>query len=105
MIIQVEPKQLQRELESENPPQLLDVREADELEISSFAHFKHIPLGQVPERFGELDKDQDYVVTCRSGGRSGKACEFLAAQGYKVRNLNGGINRWAQEVDTSLPTY
>ena len=51
-----------------------------------------IPLGQLPDRIGELDPNRPVALLCRSGGRSGKAAEFLMANGFSdVTNLAGGM--------------
>ncbi len=103
---EVTPIELEAELQSEFPPVLLDVREAEELEVSVLPNVIHIPMDQVPVRFGELDPNADTVVICRSGGRSGKITEFLTAQGFRsVRNMATGMNGWAETVDPSLPIY
>jgi len=92
--------------EGKNSFVILDVREPFEYEISKIEGSVLIPLGQIPERFGELNPDSEYIVHCKMGGRSAKAVDFLKQKGFKrVRNLAGGINRWAQEVDHNLPTY
>ena len=102
----VAPKQLKTELSGDTPPLVLDVRETDELAISRLSGATHLPLGQLGERFGELDQDRDIVVLCRSGARSAEATKFLLRQGFRsVRNVSGGINAWAREVDPSLPVY
>jgi adenylyltransferase/sulfurtransferase len=57
---------------------------------------------------GEIEsyKDKEVVCLCRSGGRSSKACELLDKEGFSnVKNLKGGINEWAREIDASLPVY
>jgi adenylyltransferase/sulfurtransferase len=85
---------------------LLDVREPHELEISSLADAINIPLGTLAARLAELDSAKEMVVFCKSGTRSARALELLASAGFrKVRNLRGGINAWAREVDTALPIY
>jgi rhodanese-related sulfurtransferase len=85
---------------------LLDVREAHELAIASVPGVVHIPMGQVPERLGELDPSREIVVLCRSGGRSLQVARFLESRGYgSVANLTGGTLAWSREVDPSLPTY
>lgn len=85
---------------------LLDVREPDELEISKLSEVYAIPMAEVPDRLAEIPRDQDVVVICRSGGRSGKITDFLLDNGYtRVRNLVGGMNGWATEIDPTLPTY
>lgn len=72
--------------------QLVDVREPEETAAASVPGSIFIPLGQLPDRFGELDPARPVAVLCRSGGRSGKASEFLVAQGFgDVTNLVGGM--------------
>ena len=100
------PAELKLELDGSNPPIVLDVREAHELEISALPNVVHIPLGQLPERMGELEPAQNLVVMCRVGGRSGQATAFLLGHGFsQVRNLSGGINAWARTVDPTLSEY
>jgi len=85
---------------------LVDVREPREWGISDLADSVKIPLGTLPESLAKLSKDDDIVVYCRTGGRSGNAVQFLAQNGFaRVRNLVGGINRWAERIDKSLPRY
>lgn len=84
---------------------LLDVREEFEFHISNIDG-QLIPLDQLNDRLNELDKEKEVVVMCRTGGRSAKACELLTENGFKnVSNLKGGVNAWAQEIDTTLPVY
>ncbi len=102
----VTPTELKSELDAGRPVVILDVREEYELETSRLDGLTHIRLGEVPERFGELDKDADIVVVCRSGNRSGKVTEFLVKQGFAhVRNLDGGMNAWARDVDPTMSEY
>ena len=77
--------------------QIVDVREPDEWEQGHIGHATLVPLGTVAEHavaFGSPDGEPTYVV-CRSGGRSGRACEFLGAQGRDVVNVAGGMIAWA----------
>jgi len=85
---------------------LVDVREPHEIEISSFPESVKIPLGKLPERVNELSSADEIVVHCKSGARSAKAVQFLRDAGFKkVRNLAGGINRWAEKIDPTVPRY
>lgn len=85
---------------------LLDVREPHELEISALTGARNIPLGEVAQRMSELDSAEEMVIFCKRGSRSARAIEILASAGFKkMKNLKGGINAWAEEVDTSLPLY
>jgi adenylyltransferase/sulfurtransferase len=103
---EVEPAALAAELQAGKPVRLLDVREPHELEISSLPDATLIPLGSLASRLHELDSAEEMVVFCKSGTRSARALELLAGAGFrKVRNLYGGINEWARQVDPSLPVY
>ncbi len=89
-----------------NHLKLIDVREPHELEISRLPDATNIPLGQLAARLSELDSAEDMVLFCKSGARSARALELLTSAGFKkVKNLKGGINAWAREVDKSLPIY
>ena len=75
---------------------LLDVRENYERAEFNIGGV-HIPLGDVPARYGELadKKDEEIIVYCRSGKRSPNAVAFLNQLGFsKVRNLTGGMLAW-----------
>jgi adenylyltransferase/sulfurtransferase len=87
-------------------PLLLDVREPHELAISALRGSTNIPLGELAARLSELDSAQEMIVFCKAGTRSTRALELLVSAGFrKVKNLKGGINAWAREVDQSLPVY
>ena len=84
---------------------LLDVREGFEYMVSNLDG-EHIPLGDLSSRVEEIKnyKDAEVIVMCRSGGRSGKAVEFLESEGFStIYNLKGGITAWSKEIDTSMP--
>jgi adenylyltransferase/sulfurtransferase len=98
--------ELAARLKGDAPPRLLDVREPHELEISRLEGATLIPLGQLAARLSELDSAQEMVVFCKGGTRSARALELLVSAGFrKVKNLKGGINAWAREVDPALPVY
>ena len=100
------PQELKQRLDAGEPLVLLDVREPYELEISRLPNIKHIPMAQVAERVHELNPADEIVVICRSGGRSGQITRLLLQMGFRrVKNLTGGMNAYAQEVDPSLPVY
>lgn len=99
-------EQLADKLEHGDQIRLLDVREPHELEISHLDGATVIPLGQLAARLSELDSAEEMVVLCKSGTRSARALELLVSAGFrKVKNLEGGINAWAEEIDPSLPIY
>ena len=75
--------------------QFVDVREPDEVARGTLPGTTNIPLGQLPERLGELDTGRRVVVLCRSGGRSTQAAEILTEAGFAdVVNLEGGMLAW-----------
>jgi rhodanese-related sulfurtransferase len=74
---------------------LLDVREPEEWDAGHAPAARHIPLGQLPERMGELERPGPVVVVCRSGSRSALATEWLATAGFDAANLIGGMQAWA----------
>jgi sulfur-carrier protein adenylyltransferase/sulfurtransferase len=84
---------------------LLDVREPFEYQIAQIGGHL-IPLGDLPQRVGELDPQREIVVQCKSGGRSQRAAEFLKRNGFeRVHNLAGGITAWSNEIDPSVRKY
>ena len=85
---------------------VVDVREPHEYEIAHIDGAVLMPLGELPDRLGELDGHHEIVTHCHHGARSLKALEILKAAGFsKVRSLRGGIDAWAVNVDPALPRY
>lgn len=103
---EIEPRQLAEQMKNGHKIKLIDVREPHELQISQLDGAKLIPLGEVAGRLSELDTADELVVFCRTGGRSARAVELMISAGFrKVKNLRGGINAWAQQIDPNLPVY
>ncbi|WP_082063161.1 rhodanese-like domain-containing protein [Paenibacillus sp. IHBB 10380] len=92
-----EPSEVQEKL-AQGEIRIIDVREDEEWESGHISEAKHIPLGTLPERYKELNLDQRTVIVCRSGARSGRACEYLAELGYEVINMTGGMLNWQGDV-------
>jgi rhodanese-related sulfurtransferase len=80
--------------------QLLDVRADHEWEMGRIEGARHVPLAELSERVGEIDKERPVVLYCRGGNRSTMATEALAAEGYEAAKLSEGIVGWA---DADLP--
>jgi sulfur-carrier protein adenylyltransferase/sulfurtransferase len=103
---EVEPEALRAELDSAEPPFLVDVREPEEWAIAQLPGAHLIPKGELPDRVDELTRASRLVVYCRVGIRSNEAARLLLELGFSnVRTLRGGINAWAERVDPSLPQY
>jgi rhodanese-related sulfurtransferase len=82
---------------------LLDVRDPWEYKERNLSGHL-IPLNELPNRLKELNPNQQIIVHCQMGGRSSRAVNFLLEQGFKnVRNLRGGIQAWANEIDPTMP--
>lgn len=97
---------LAAELAHSAPPLLVDVREPHEAEIARITGGRLIPLGQLPERLGEIDSRARIVTYCHRGVRSMRALEILRAAGFHdVRSLAGGIDAWARDVDEGMGRY
>jgi rhodanese-related sulfurtransferase len=76
---------------------LLDVREPDEYAAGHAPGARHVPMMEIPARLADVPTDEDVVVVCRSGGRSGQVVSYLQANGWdNVRNLAGGMQEWAR---------
>ena len=100
------PSEVAAWIEKPNKPFLLDVREANEWEIGHLPGATRISVNELPERLSELDSSVEMVVYCRSGVRSAKAIDILKQAGFrKLTNMTGGILRWSEEVDPSIPQY
>ncbi|HEX5581545.1 MAG TPA: molybdopterin-synthase adenylyltransferase MoeB [Gemmatimonadaceae bacterium] len=103
---EIAPRALAAWLSRDDAPALLDVREPYEHRIARLEGAELVPLGEVPEAAGRLDRERDLVVYCHHGMRSRAAAEYLRRQGYRrVHNLTGGIDRWSLEVDSTIPRY
>lgn len=97
---------LHAQIQGDPKPFILDVRNPVEYEICKLPESFLIPLSQLPQRTGELDPDQEIIVHCKTGQRSAHAVELLRGAGFqKVKNLLGGIEAWAEEIDSDMPTY
>jgi sulfur-carrier protein adenylyltransferase/sulfurtransferase len=102
---QIGPEELKRRQTAGEDVFVLDVREPHEYQIANIGGHL-IPLNDLPKRVGELNREKNIVVHCKSGGRSQKASEFLQQQGFQhVENLAGGITAWSDKVDPSIPKY
>ncbi len=103
---EITPAELKRRLDAGGDIFLLDVREPVEWNICHLGGATLIPMNTVPARMHELDSAREMVVYCRSGKRSAQIVAFLKAAGFRrVKNLQGGILQWSDEVDPTVPKY
>jgi molybdopterin/thiamine biosynthesis adenylyltransferase/rhodanese-related sulfurtransferase len=98
-------KELKEKLDSGGGISVLDVREPYEYEVANIGA-RLIPLGELPERLAEIDKDETLAIHCRTGARSARAVRLLQDAGFQeVYNVKGGILAWSEEIDPSVPKY
>lgn len=85
---------------------LLDVREPRERAVASIEGSVHIPIGEIVARSSELPKDAEIAVFCHHGGRSAQVAQYLSGHGFRsVVNVDGGIDAYAQKIDSTIPRY
>ena len=85
--------------------QLIDIREDYELELACIGG-DHIPMGEVINSLEKIRKDIPVIIHCRSGKRSGNMVVFLSDNGFdNLYSLEGGINAWAKQIDTTMNVY
>jgi rhodanese-related sulfurtransferase len=105
-VSQIEPRELAKRLAQPDTPLLLDVREPGEWRFCHIAGALHLPMNQLAQRLGELDRERETIVYCHHGIRSQFAAKFLSEQGFKrIHNLVGGIDAWSIDVDPNIPRY
>lgn len=105
---EITPAELKARLDRGDALTIVDVREPHEWEIANLAPYgaRLIPMREIEARLGELDRDAEIVLHCKTGGRSAIVLRQLREAGYtRLWNLKGGILAWAEEVDPSLPKY
>lgn len=95
---EISAKELEQLLKEGKQVNMIDVREVDEVAAGHIPTAVNIPLGLIEFRMHELDKSKEYIMVCRSGGRSGQATQFLESQGFNVTNMTGGMLAWEGEV-------
>lgn len=105
---QMNPTELNEYLSAGNKPVMIDVREQHELMYGMLDGAKHIPMNSIPGMLNELEthKQDTIVLICRSGKRSAQVGQFMEQMGFShIINLEGGMNAWAADIDTTMTVY
>lgn len=92
-------KEVETKLNEGTKLNIIDVREVDEVAAGKIPGAENIRLGLVEFRMHELDKAKEYIIVCRSGGRSARAVQFLEYHGYNVINMTGGMMAWEGKME------
>ena len=101
----IDPLEVKAKIDRGDPFMLIDVREPHEYRICRIPTAKLIPLGELPKRLNELNPSVEIVAHCKSGMRSAKAVDLLKKNGFRARNMKGGILAWSDKVDPAVPKY
>jgi rhodanese-related sulfurtransferase len=102
----IDVSELKRRLDTGSTCTLLDVREPWEYKICQISGSINIPMSQILNRLGELEKDAETVVICHHGTRSYQVASYLENIGFSnMLNLEGGVNAWAEQIDDAMPKY
>ncbi|MYF97958.1 hypothetical protein F4212_02315 [Candidatus Poribacteria bacterium] len=103
---EISTQELKQKLDQNENMLLLDVREQYEYDIVHLEGAKLIPLNTLPQHLDKFPTDQEIVVYCHHGQRSLYATAYLQKNGFTdTKNLTGGIDQWAIEIDTTLRRY
>ena len=105
-IVEIDVFELKNKMDLNSNIQIIDVRESVELAICKIQDTMHIPIKEIPAQIDKLNKNDEFIILCRSGVRSAQVCEFLINKGFEnVKNLKGGILEWVGLIDPSQPQY
>ncbi|KEQ27362.1 rhodanese-like domain-containing protein [Paenibacillus tyrfis] len=93
----ITPQEVKQRLENGEKLTIIDVREQEEVALGMIPGAKHIPLMEIPQRLDEIPQHSETILVCRSSNRSGRALEYLEAQGFTgLVNMTGGMLEWEQ---------
>ena len=103
---EIQPSQLAQRLERGEKLEIIDVREPYEWQLGHIPGARLVPLDRIADEIPRLDKRRETILYCKVGARSKFAAQQLVDAGVTdVRNLAGGILRWIDEVDPTMPRY
>ncbi|MEY3397581.1 MAG: hypothetical protein RL220_175 [Bacteroidota bacterium] len=103
---EISPAELKSMLDNGKDVQIIDVREEEELHYCTIGG-KHIPMGEILQRIGEIRRDVPVVIHCRSGKRASAVVYTLEHKYHftNLHNLRGGIIGYIDEIDPSMQKY
>jgi rhodanese-related sulfurtransferase len=97
VVKEIDSATLQSRMAAGDDVHLFDIRTPGEVAGGAIPDAAHLPMHLIPARIGDLPRDKDLILYCRSGARSYHACSYLMQQGFdNVVNLRGGIIGWAR---------
>lgn len=106
MVESLSPAEVKKILDSDKNVKLIDVREVWEHETAKIPNSELMPLSNFINEMKKLNPKDKHIIYCHHGNRSLRVCNYLSEQGFEnLINLDGGIEAWSQEIDSSIPTY
>ena len=106
MLSNLTPVEIRDALASRSDVMLVDVREPAEYDMAHISGATLIPLRTLPQQIMALPRDREIILHCHHGMRSEMAGAFLVAQGFpRVSHMIGGIDRWSDDVDSTVAKY
>ena len=106
--LEITPSTMKARIDAAESMVIIDCRTTQERDLASIPNSIHAPLGELARMLPELDIEEDsaIVVHCHHGMRSLHATEMLRQEGFALtQSLSGGIDRWSQEIDPTIPRY
>lgn len=97
-IKEITPVEVENKINRESDIHIIDVREDSEVANGMIPTAEHIPMNNIPQELDRLDKDKEYILVCRSGKRSWNVAGYMQQEGFKVRNMTGGMLEWDGEL-------
>lgn len=106
--LEIDCRSVKQKLDAKTPFLFLDCREKDEYATVNIPGAQLLPMSELTGRVSELEahKGGEVIIHCHHGGRSLRVARWLRDQGFvHAQSMAGGIDQWAQEIDSSLPRY
>lgn len=97
-IEEITTSELESRMSNQSDLHIIDVREDAEVVHGMIPDAEHIPMNEIPQELNRLDKEKEYVLVCRSGQRSWNVAAYMQEEGYKVKNMTGGMLEWKGEL-------